>query len=653
MDATFRSSLCFYCSLSLGPGLWVDGPHFQCVPLTRPCFLSLSLSLSESMAQRTAFTGLKKKLVIGIDLGTTFSGISYCLLEPNVIPKILPVTRFPAQSRVAGDCKVPSVILYDMDGKPRALGAETADDDVKRTAQEEGWQKAAWFKLSMRPTSLTSSRPGANIPALPTEKTPVIVFADFLKYLLRCARTFITETYRRGEALWITLEGEMEFVLTHPNGWTGEEEKHMRRAAVLAKLIPGNPEGHKRVHFVTEGEASLNFCILNGLASEPLNAGEGVVIIDAGGGTVDISAYRNVSKGKGNSFTEIAPAECLMDGSIFVTQAAELHFTSKPAPCSSVGPDQPQALLQNSVFRNDVHVIKESFDQTAKLKFRSAAEFSYIRFGGLRDNNTALNIDNGTIRIAGNIVATFFQPTIDSIVNAVNRQRSISTTPINSIFMTGGFSASEYLFSELKRRFAKQGIEVSRPDLNVNKAVSDGAVSFYLDRFVSARIAKETYGIDCSTVYDSKEAEHRKRSVTTYLTQSGDLRIPGQFFPIVRKNTAVKQDTEFRRSFFRFGKTHSDFQDMELEILRYSGTSDPQWMDVDSDKYSVMCTVHADISKLDQALCSKHGSRGNYYELKFDVVLSLGMTELKAYVAWREKGVEKRGPAEVLYEAVG
>ena len=39
----------------------------------------------------------------------------------------------------------------------------------------------------------------------------------------------------------------------------------MRRAAVLAGLVPDNPSGHSRLSFVTEGEASLHFSVHNGL----------------------------------------------------------------------------------------------------------------------------------------------------------------------------------------------------------------------------------------------------------------------------------------------------------------------------------------------------------------------------------------------------
>jgi hypothetical protein len=68
---------------------------------------------------------------------------------------------------------------------------------------------------------------------------------------------------------------------------------------------------------------------------------EGVIILDVGGGTIDVSAYKQTK----SSYEEIAPAECIfffqsfdnnllmftgsLNGSVFVTLRAEEYFKSK------------------------------------------------------------------------------------------------------------------------------------------------------------------------------------------------------------------------------------------------------------------------------------------------------------------------------------
>ncbi len=70
-----------------------------------------------------------------------------------------------------------------------------------------------------------------------------------------------------GSDVLSSCEGHIEYIISHPNGWEGIQQKKLRRAAVCAGIIPDNDKGHERIHFVTEGEASLHFCIDRGLSS--------------------------------------------------------------------------------------------------------------------------------------------------------------------------------------------------------------------------------------------------------------------------------------------------------------------------------------------------------------------------------------------------
>jgi hypothetical protein len=90
------------------------------------------------------------------------------------------------------------------------------------------------------------------------------------QYLHWCARTYIEETHANGVKLWQILENRTEFVLTHPNGWEGAQQSMMRTAAVQARLMPDNEDGHSHLSFVTEGEASLHFCVQSGLTNDAI-----------------------------------------------------------------------------------------------------------------------------------------------------------------------------------------------------------------------------------------------------------------------------------------------------------------------------------------------------------------------------------------------
>jgi hypothetical protein len=93
-----------------------------------------------------------------------------------------------------------------------------------------------------------------------------------MRYLYHCARIYIRDTHANGAELWASLEPGISFVLTHPNGWEGAQQQQMRKAAVLGGLIPNTNEGQARIQFVTEGEASLHFCVQSGLTTEAMKA---------------------------------------------------------------------------------------------------------------------------------------------------------------------------------------------------------------------------------------------------------------------------------------------------------------------------------------------------------------------------------------------
>ena len=121
------------------------------------------LIVSPLMPTRQPYSGTKRKLVLALDVGTTYSGISYSVLDPGLVPEVRGVTRyvyhfilvarcllysrFPAQEHVGGDSKIPSILWYDARGTARAMGAEALQDDIIETANDENWVLVQWLFL--------------------------------------------------------------------------------------------------------------------------------------------------------------------------------------------------------------------------------------------------------------------------------------------------------------------------------------------------------------------------------------------------------------------------------------------------------------------------------------------------------------------------
>ncbi|KAF8984611.1 hypothetical protein BDQ17DRAFT_1548799 [Cyathus striatus] len=420
---------------------------------------------------RTPYSGPYRKLILAFDVGTKYSGISYSILYPGVVPEIRGVNRFPAQKHVGRDSKIPTIMYYDKNGNVCAAGAEAIGEEIDEVAEDEGWVKVEWFKLHLKPKMSS----GEMIPALPTNlnKTIIEIFADFMKYLYQCTGNYIKETHGNGGSLWSSVENRIHFVFSHPNGWEGPQQSQMRRAAVLAGLIPDMSAAQDRISFVTEGEANLHFCIQNGLSIEALNERKGILIVDAGGDTVDISSYA-LRSGSTTDFEEIAAPQCHFCGSVFVTKRAEAFFKDH---------------LNNSQFIYDVPIITDMFDKKTKRFFKDDKDPQYIRFGTTKDRDLSLGIRAGQLKLPGSNIASFFKPSVECIVNAITEQKSLAKIPIKSVFLVGGFAASSWLYSQLNKAMEAQDMIVSRPDCHLSKAVADGAVSFYIDHVDESEIS--------------------------------------------------------------------------------------------------------------------------------------------------------------------
>lgn len=117
------------------------------------------------------------------------------------------------------------------------------------------------FKLRLRPKSMPAELKNAPLESLPPNSTLITVFADFMRYLLHCTEKFFEESSPTGSTQWDNLIDDAHFIISHPNGWEGVQQARLRKAAVIGKLVPDTLEGRSRIHFVTEGEASLHFCL--------------------------------------------------------------------------------------------------------------------------------------------------------------------------------------------------------------------------------------------------------------------------------------------------------------------------------------------------------------------------------------------------------
>lgn len=117
------------------------------------------------------------------------------------------------------------------------------------------------FAVMLAPNSLTLF-PTGHLD-LPYGVSVEQVYADFLRYLLAHTQKFFEARTSEGVRVWRDLIDSADIILTHPNGWGLREQSVLRRAAIRADITsPAN--ANDRIHFVSESEASVHFCLRHG-----------------------------------------------------------------------------------------------------------------------------------------------------------------------------------------------------------------------------------------------------------------------------------------------------------------------------------------------------------------------------------------------------
>ena len=86
-----------------------------------------------------------------------------------------------------------------------------------------------------------------------------------MRHMNQCVRYDIE---RMHPEILSSLNADVDFILTHPNGWDTTQQARMRQAAINAGLVPDDAGGHSRIHFMMEGEANLFYCLKDSSVSE-------------------------------------------------------------------------------------------------------------------------------------------------------------------------------------------------------------------------------------------------------------------------------------------------------------------------------------------------------------------------------------------------
>ncbi|KAG9126352.1 hypothetical protein FRC07_003745 [Ceratobasidium sp. 392] len=431
--------------------------------------------------------------------------------------KIHRVTQWPGQESQNQNGKIPTIVWYDTDKKAVSFGAEALTPQAELDAEDYGWQLAKHFKLHLHPADLAIKH-GLDLEPLPAGVSLSQIYTDFLQYLLQQTQTYFEDHILDGKRTWKTYSPTLEVVIAHPNGWGIREQTFLRSAAVAAGFVNASDAG-SRVHFVSEAEASVHFCIFHTNLGSQLNPGVVFAVCDAGGSTVDTTVY-SVKSTNPLLLEETRASACVQAGAIFIDAAAK-KYLQEVLRNAGLSPEEVEEYVSRGV---------KDFEGNAKRAFRDTIMDQCIEISGTRFNNPAIRTRRGRMNVPGSTIASLFEFCLTQIMRSVESQ--LESTIASYILLVGGFGESLYLREQLKARFEPHGCQITTTSdatfgelLSAlvtdkrwvrSKAVSDGALIWFCSSSVVKRAPWFSYGIEILVPYDPKIQAHRRRKTAIW-----------------------------------------------------------------------------------------------------------------------------------------
>ncbi|KAB5593091.1 Heat shock protein HSP70 [Ceratobasidium theobromae] len=522
----------------------------------------------------------ESKIVIGIDIGTTQSGVAFSYLQKDASQTVLRVTRWPGQEAHSQRGKIPTVVWYDTNMKAVSFGAEALSYQAEEEAADNGWFLAKYFKLHLHPEDMKAKH-DLKLDDLPPGVPLRQIYSDFLGYLLKHTQLYFEDRILDGKQIWEKYKPTMEVIIAHPNGWGIREQTFLRTAAVEAGFADPD-KASSRIRFVTEAEASVHYCIHHTNLGNQLKPGTNFGVCDAGGSTVDTTLYSVVSaqpvlkleEKRASACKSLYPVWCdrssfseatgVQAGAIFVDFEAE-KYLRRTLSGAGLPPEDVDDYTKAGI---------KQFEAFAKRIFQDETVEDSVTIAHSRFNNTSIRTRRGRMTLSGSTLKSFFDACLKEIVSSVDQQLEGLTVPY--VLLVGGFGDSPYIRKEFKKRYEPKGCQITLTNDATAKAVAEGAVIWSIANSVCSRAPRYSFGVVCSLPFYPWLPDHQGRQ--THVAVNGQRVIRGAWSQIVKKGIALDSEAVCREAFISIrGNAARHMGYMSMDLLAYSGDDTPTW----------------------------------------------------------------------------
>ncbi|KAK9366845.1 hypothetical protein V1509DRAFT_220241 [Lipomyces kononenkoae] len=421
----------------------------------------------------------KPILIVGIDFGTTNSGVAYSWATGADAREVV-LSEWTGLGNMSS-YKIPTVIYYDSSGEVVGWGADTENVLAPGGKLKPGIIKVEYFKLLLQRNYNRYSDLTINLQ-LPPGKTAIDVAADYLSLIRMTMRVELQKALGN---IFIREEQNIKYFLTVPAIWDDAGKSATRLAAVQAGFVDSINDSH--LSLITEPEAAAIFCAKRGVLE--LKSDESFLIVDCGGGTVDLIAYEVEDE---NPFTV---RECTTGtGAACGSTTIDANFMKLVRTRIQI---MNELGLLNSV--KEAKIIDRCREEIVKEKqgFKNVHGKEIHIFIGLDIDCPQAQVAGGYMMFQSAHIQEAFEPSVKAVVALVRDQITAVEAQhkqLQAILVVGGYGASAYLFDTLKSQVPPAySTRIMRPMDSVSAIVRGAVVTGIYDRVLTSRVCRKHY----------------------------------------------------------------------------------------------------------------------------------------------------------------
>jgi molecular chaperone DnaK (HSP70) len=556
----------------------------------------------------TGDTAGRLKIILGVDYGTTFTGVSYVTSDKTSIDDIDVIRTWPGDGRpVEGNWKTPTVIAYGAEN--RSANRNHWGYEVRR-----GMTSCSWTKLLLDTSAETAEfddpslrdAAGSALFHLPRGKDPQMVCQDFLTEVYR----FVVGNLKMRMTPEVFNMTPMECYLTVPAIWT---DKARTATWMAAKAAGFGSRPLDVIRMIAEPEAAAIAALRKDLRPGSVNAvkvGDNTLILDCGGGTVDITTYTIRKTFPSIEFDEICVGiggKCgstYIDRNFFQLMSRRFGSAFEDVPLRRKGP--------GSEFMASFEKAKQSFGTTENDSFEVYPIDMQGEFG--QDH---YDEDEAAVILSRRDMEEIFDPVVKDVLRLVSQQVDYSLHSkgkrITSIVLVGGFGNSDYLKRKLDAWCTTNGgIKCIRPNFCQAAVVRGAAIRGLEGAMPRTLICRRHYGFDCAQHF-RPNIDDPKHAVIAW----GQTYCHGRIKWLIQKGAELS-DSTYRTNQVR--REWSPGHSYVFNVRLYACNLDLAPERIDDAGATQIGTVSVDFTNVDMSTFrQKRELTGTQYRLEFEV----------------------------------